>query len=124
TTGGARYAIPQINVLELVRNDRPIEFIHGAPVYRLRQKLLPIVHLNGVLGLPVSAAREGLTIVVLRAGSRPFGLVVDEVNDTQEIVVKPFGRQLKGIEAFAGATILGDGRVALILDVRGIAHRA
>src|SRR5439155_23739008 len=49
TTGGARYALPQINVLELVRNERPIEFIHGAPVYRLREKLLPIVHLNGIL---------------------------------------------------------------------------
>ena len=63
-------------------------------------------------------------IVVLQADDRQFGLVVDEINDTEEIVVKPLGKQLKGISTFAGATIMGDGRVALILDVLGLAQRA
>ena len=63
-------------------------------------------------------------IVVLKADDRQFGLVVEEINDTEEIVVKPLGKQLKGISTFAGATIMGDGRVALILDVMGLAQRA
>jgi two-component system chemotaxis sensor kinase CheA len=67
---------------------------------------------------------EAVNIVVLQADDRQFGLVVDEINDTEEIVVKPLGKILKGISAFAGATILGDGKVALILDVMGIAQRS
>ena len=63
-----------------------------------------------------------INIVVLQADGTPFGLVVDKINDTEEIVVKPLGRQLKGIPAFAGATIMGDGRVSLILDVLGLAQ--
>jgi len=63
-------------------------------------------------------------IVVLQADDRQFGLVVDEINDTEEIVVKPLGKQLKGLSCFAGATIMGDGQVALILDVLGIAQVA
>ena len=65
-----------------------------------------------------------VNIVVLQADGRQFGLVVDEINDTEEIVVKPLGKQLKGITTFAGATIMGDGRVALILDVLGLAQQA
>ena len=68
--------------------------------------------------------RQNVNIVVLRADDREFGLVVDEINDTQEIVVKPLGKQLKSINAYAGATIMGDGKVALILDVLGLAQRA
>ena len=71
-----------------------------------------------------SAARDAVNIVVLQADDRHFGLVVDEINDTEEIVVKPLGKQLKGIPTFAGATIMGDGQVALILDVLGLAQRA
>jgi chemotaxis protein histidine kinase CheA len=67
---------------------------------------------------------QNVNIVVLQADDRQFGLVVDEINDTEEIVVKPLGKQLKGITSFAGATIMGDGRVALILDVLGFAQRA
>jgi two-component system, chemotaxis family, sensor kinase CheA len=63
-----------------------------------------------------------VNIVVLQADERQFGLVVDEINDTEEIVVKPLGKQLKGVRAFAGSTIMGDGRVALILDVLGVAQ--
>jgi chemotaxis protein histidine kinase CheA len=265
TSGGDRYAIPQVSLLELVRLEgeqarKGIEMIHGAPVYRLRGKLLPLAYLNqqlsvggnGVesnlhgrvdrndLSLSLSdisgvdfasvgkkheawisnlkgflngkgtltatqagdyrgcdlgkwlyssamtelhevpeiqqlkrihqafhetvqevisaqstgntprskqeftkaealsgqiisqladlerqkAAGSAANIVVLQADDRQFGLVVDEINDTEEIVVKPLGKQLKGITTFAGATIMGDGQVALILDVLGLAQRA
>jgi two-component system chemotaxis sensor kinase CheA len=67
---------------------------------------------------------DAVNIVVLQAGDRQFGLVVDAINDTEEIVVKPLGKQLKGISVLAGATIMGDGKVALILDVLGIARHA
>ena len=130
TSGGDRYAIPQVNLLELVRlaGDQvkgAIERIHGAPVYRLRGRLLPLVYLNKALNVEscVKATEEGtINIVVLQADDRQFGLVVDGINDTEEIVVKPLGKQLKGIPLFAGATIMGDGKVALILDVMGVAQ--
>ncbi len=131
TCGGDRFAIPQVSLLELVRLDgeqaqNGIEQLHGAPVYRLRGTLLPIVYLRQELGLPdVSKKRDGaVNIVVLRADERQFGLVVDAINDTEEIVVKPLSKQLKGIEVFAGSTIMGDGKVALILDVLGTAQRS
>ena len=128
TTAGDRYAIPQVSLLELVRLDgdqaaKGIEMIHGAPVYRLRGRLLPLVYLNRALGLPEQReAGDAVTVVVLRADDRQFGLVVDGVHDTEEIVVKPLGRGLKGLPVFAGATIMGDGRVSLILDVMGLAQ--
>jgi two-component system chemotaxis sensor kinase CheA len=147
TTSGDRYAIPQVSLLELVRLEgeqarKGIEMIHGAAVYRLRGKLLPLVNLNHELrveergiGLPAEGSQtlagagsdahaSAVNIVVLQADDRQFGLVVDEINDTEEIVVKPLGKQLKGISTFAGATIMGDGLVALILDVLGLAQRA
>ncbi len=129
SSGGERFAIPQVSLLELVRlegdeSHRAIEKFHGAPVYRLRGNLLPLVYLNRELKLRDSDAHSGINIVVLQADGRQFGLVVDEINDTEEIVVKPLGKQLKGISCFAGATIMGDGRVALILDVMGIAQIA
>jgi two-component system chemotaxis sensor kinase CheA len=131
TSGGDRFAIPQVSLLELVRMEgeqarKQIEFIHGAPVYRLRGQLLPLVYLNRELKIgPESASgQDAINIVVLQADGHPFGLVVDEINDTEEIVVKPLGKQLKGVASFAGATIMGDGRVALILDVLGIAQGA
>jgi two-component system chemotaxis sensor kinase CheA len=137
TSGGDRYAIPQVSLLELVRLEgeqarKSIEMIHGAPVYRLRGHLLPLVYLNRALDIKVESSSDGAekpaadvaNIVVLQADDRQFGLVVDEINDTEEIVVKPLGKQLKGITTFAGATIMGDGRVALILDVLGLAQCA
>lgn len=132
TSGGERYAIPQVNLLELVRLEgeaavRGIETIHGTPVYRLRGNLVPIVHLSqifaGASGAPESMPSY-VNVVVLQADGRRFGLVVESINDTEEIVVKPLGRQLKSIASFAGATIMGDGRVALILDVLGLAQSA
>ena len=129
-SGGERYAIPQVSLLELMRLDaeqasRGIERIHGAPVYRLRGNLLPLVFLDEQLRLAATrGAAEALNIVVLQADDRPFGLVIDEIRDTEEIVVKPLQKQLKGVSVFAGAAIMGDGRVALVLDVLGLAQRA
>jgi two-component system, chemotaxis family, sensor kinase CheA len=131
TSGGDRYAIPQISLLELVRLDgedaqKGIELIQGVPVHRLRGRLLPLVYLNRELKVedeaPDLSKLPAVNIVVLQADERQFGLVVDEINDTEEIVVKPLGKQLKGIKTFAGSTIMGDGRVALILDVLGVAQ--
>jgi two-component system chemotaxis sensor kinase CheA len=130
TSGGERFAIPQVSLLELVRLEgaqlKQIEHIHGAPVYRLRGSLLPLVYLSQALGLAAPGAHPSdvINIVVVRADERQFGLVVEGISDTEEIVVKPLGKELKGISAFAGATIMGDGRVALILDVLGLAQRA
>ncbi len=130
TSGGERFAIPQVNLLELVRLEgaqarRGIESLHGTTVYRLRGNLLPLVFLNGALELTKQdGSNDVCNIVVLQADDRQFGLVVDGISDTEEIVVKPLGKELKGISAFAGATIMGDGKVALILDVLGIAQRA
>ena len=133
TCAGDRYAIPQISLIELVRLEAEekaskIELIHGAPVYRLRGNLLPLVYLHEVLHVPLpsesdeAAAHRASHIVVLQVADQQFGLVVDQVSDTEEIVVKPLGKQFKGLSAFAGATIMGDGRVALILDVPGAAQ--
>ena len=134
---GERFAIPQVNLVELVRLEtggggQQIEWIHGAPVYRLRGKLLPLVYLNKILELegagldendPEKAA-ESVNIIVLQADDKTFELVVDGVNDTAEIVVKPLSKLLKGLTCYAGATIMGDGRVALILDVMGLGQLA
>jgi two-component system chemotaxis sensor kinase CheA len=143
---GLRYAVPQISVLELVRLAGEharggIELISGAPVYRLRGSLLPLVRLDEQLELvpahtgdetiaelmaetDESGMQRGGFIVVLQAEQQRFGLVVDDVLDTQEIVVKPLGRHLKGIPIYAGATILGDGSVVLILDATTLARRS
>ena len=125
TSGGERFVIPQVSLLELIRiegdsSGKHIEYVHGTPVYRRRGSLLPIAYLNQVLGLKSADRAEAVSMVVLQAEDRQFGLIVDGINDTQEIVVKPLGKQLKGLTLYAGATIMGDGRVALILDVLGI----
>ena len=134
TSGGDNYAIPQVSLLEVVRlkghgAKKGIEEISGALVYRLRGKLLPLVYLNEEL--KIGSEKKVFTaetpdehivnIIVLQAGDRQFGLIVDAVNDTEEIVVKPLDKFLKGISVFAGATVRGDGRVALILDILGLA---
>jgi two-component system chemotaxis sensor kinase CheA len=137
SSGEDRFAIPQVSLLELVRLEADeartaIEHIHGAPVYRLRGTLLPLVHLDQQLGTADAVAGgtsagtsgEAVNIVVLQADEQQFGLVVRSISDTAEIVVKPLGQVLKSIPVYAGATIMGDGRVALILDVLGIANQA
>jgi len=125
--GGVRYVIPQVSLLELIRLEgdtgkRQIERIHDTPFYRRRGSLLPLVYLADVLKVGRTDDSGVVNIVVLQAEDRQFGLVVDGISDTQEIVVKPLGKQLKSLNCYAGATIMGDGRVALILDVSGIAQ--
>jgi len=131
TSGGDRFAIPQVSLLELVRLEPDqvktgIENIRGTPVYRLRGNLLPLVYLNRVFRTQNDHKTDdgSVNIVIVQADERQFGLVVDEINDTEEIVVKPLGKLFKGMTTFAGATIMGDGRVALILDVLGLAQEA
>ena len=133
TCCGDRYAIPQVSLLELVRlageeAKKGVERIHSAPVYRLRGKLLPLVYLSRELGVRGAdserAQKENINIVVLQAEDRQFGLVVEGIQDTEEIVVKPLGKQFKGITAYSGSAIMGDGKVALILDVLGLAQSA
>lgn len=127
-TAGESFAIPQIGVVELVRvtdeQQGLLEDVHGAHFYRLRDTLLPLVYLDRLLALPESAARGSYNIVVCQVGEARFGIVVEEVFDTQEIVVKPVGRLVKHLDTYAGCTILGDGRVIMILDTTGIATMA
>jgi len=128
--GEDRYAIPQIAVRELVRakagDDNRIEEINGAPVLRLRGRLLPIVSLPGLMASngEEHAGRtdgEGF-IVVTQIGERQFGILVDSVFHTEEIVVKPMSSKLRHIHLFSGNTILGDGTVVLIVDPNGVAR--
>ncbi|MBW2107455.1 MAG: chemotaxis protein CheW [Deltaproteobacteria bacterium] len=189
TVGNDRYAIPQVNMDELLRipasqiRDR-IEKVGDAEVVRLRGHLLPLLKLSEVLGVaptyvdpedgtqktdrrrniadrrcvknPVEArddragegaepaqetvsgeradrrslterrfhAESAVNIVVVSAGPLKYGLVVDRLHDSEEIVVKPLGRHLKRCKGYAGATIMGDGRVALILDVGNLVQMA
>lgn len=124
--GEQRYVVPQVAVLELVfidGNSTKIEYASGAPVYRLRGKLLPLVRLDRALGLEVGGD-QGVYIMVLQADGRRFGLVVDRVLNTEEVVVKALNSRFKDIGLYAGATILGDGKVGLILDVSSLARRS
>lgn len=126
---GEIFAIPQVNLEELVRVDpqsslNKIEFIHGSPVYRLRENILPLIDLNALLGIGEKNQdqyRKRITnIAVLNAENRSFGVIIDEIQDTADIVVKPINRILKTLQVYSGATVLGDGSVALIFDVLGI----
>lgn len=126
---GERFAIPQIGVLELVRvggaSGAQVERIKDAPVLRLRDRLLPLVSLSRVLGLdeqPEQAAADIGFVVVTQVGPSLFGIIVDRVHDTEEIVVKPVPPILRHIGVFSGNTILGDGSVIMILDPNGIAR--
>jgi two-component system chemotaxis sensor kinase CheA len=126
--GEQRYAVPQVAVLELVRVDKAtaqtVERINGSPVLRLRERLLPIVTLTGVLGQdqPAETIDSGF-VVVAQVGRQRFGILVDEVFHTEEIVVKPMSSKLRHLPLFAGNTILGDGAVVLIVDPNGIAQQ-
>jgi len=135
--GSERFAIPQINVLELVRAsqnaDNTIEYINTTPVLRLRDRLLPLVTLRDVLGLGAGAGDEADHeaeeraddfIIVTQVGQFTFGIIVDQVFDTEEIVVKPVAPVLRDLSVYSGNTILGDGSVIMILDPNGIASEA
>ncbi len=125
---GDRFAIPQLAVVELVRvrghSEHRIERIKDAAVLRLRNKLLPLVHLKTLLKIEDGGGNEAETgfIVVTQVGSRLFGIVVDGVFHTEEIVVKPMSSKLRHIPMFCGNTILGDGSVIMIIDPNGVAH--
>ncbi|MBR0648484.1 hybrid sensor histidine kinase/response regulator [Roseomonas terrae] len=127
--GGERFALPQIGVVELVRvgaaqDGAPrIERIKDAPVLRLRDRLLPLVSLAGLLRLPPAAEDAGF-VAVMQVGGQVFGIILDRVFDTEEIVVKPVAPILRHITMFSGNTILGDGSVIMILDPNGIARAA
>ena len=124
---GERFAIPQISVVELVRasstGELKVERINETPVLRLRNKLLPLVSLREKLQLEAIAERnsDDTFVVVTQVGTYQFGIMVDRVFDTEEIVVKPVAPILRHIEVFSGNTILGDGSVIMILDPNGIA---
>ncbi|MGB9115874.1 hybrid sensor histidine kinase/response regulator [Bradyrhizobium sp.] len=125
--GGDRFAIPQLAVVELVRaranSEHRIERIKDTAVLRLRNKLLPLMHLKKLLKIDdgSSSDPENGFIVVTQVGSQTFGIVVDGVFHTEEIVVKPMSTKLRDIDMFSGNTILGDGAVIMIIDPNGIA---
>jgi two-component system chemotaxis sensor kinase CheA len=124
---GDRFAIPQLSVVELVRaranSEHRIERIKDTAVLRLRNKLLPLMHLKKLLKIDdgTSSDPENGFIVVTQVGSQTFGIVVDGVFHTEEIVVKPMSTKLRHIDMFSGNTILGDGAVIMIIDPNGIA---
>jgi two-component system chemotaxis sensor kinase CheA len=127
--GEQEFAIPQINVQELVRtandSNHRIEEINGSAVLRLREKLLPLMSLTEALGMEDKRDHEladNSYIVVCKVGPMEFGLVVDQIFDTEEIVVKPKSELLKDIDLYSGTTILGDGSVIMILDPNGLAR--
>ena len=123
--GGERFAIPQLSVLELVRaansGDHRIERIKETPVLRLRNKLLPLVSLKETLQLDGTESDKGF-VVVAQVGNQIFGIVVDGVLHTEEIVIKPLSSKLRHIAVFSGTTILGDGTVIMIIDPNGVAQ--
>jgi two-component system chemotaxis sensor kinase CheA len=129
TSGPERFVIPQVNIHELIWLDGDsvsarIEYVHEAPVYRQREGLLPLVDLSALQGVVSMRPPDELSIVVLQTEGRQFGLIVDSIRDTEEIVVKPLGPIFQELKCYAGATIMGDGGIALILDVNGIGLRS
>jgi two-component system chemotaxis sensor kinase CheA len=126
---GERFAIPQLAVAELVRSragsEHCIEYIKDAPVLRLRNKLLPLIHLGTLLKLDIKdrGAIDSGYVVVTQVGNQRFGLVVDGLFHTEEIVVKPMASKLRHIGMFSGTAILGDGAVIMILDPNGVAEK-
>jgi two-component system chemotaxis sensor kinase CheA len=132
TCSERRYVLPQNNVTELVRirpgdQEHRTSRIQGREVLKLRGALLPVVHLRDALQVADDDAQRAArphNIMVVQTGALRYGLVVDTPPDTEEIVVKPLGRHFKGRAEYSGSTILGDGRVAMILDVAGLAATA
>jgi len=122
---GQLFVLPQRHLCEMLRLESrdALDQAHDGPVHRHQGRLLPVVMLDEQLGLQ-SEVGEGLALAVLEAEGRRFGLVVDRIVDTQEIVVKPLGDPLRGLGIYGGATTLGDGQVVLILDPGRLAARA
>lgn len=122
---GINYALPQINVDEIVHpgEECPIKTMGGAQVLELRGQLLPVVDLSTLLGHPPKEmAKHETFVVVLRLDHITYGLIVNEIISNEEIVVKPLGRHLRSVAYYSGATILGQGEIAMILDPNSMAH--
>lgn len=124
-TCGHRFIIPQVDVQEIVRikddESKKIEFVQNAEVFRLRGKLIPIVHLSKVLNIDKEEDSEnGIRVLIIRQGKRLFGLAVEDVLGSEETLVKPVPPYLKDCMAYSGVTILGDGKTAMIIDAEGI----
>jgi two-component system chemotaxis sensor kinase CheA len=127
--GSERYAVPQVDVQEVLRiaAEDMADTVHdvdGARIYRLRDRLVPLVDLAAQFDLDRPIGAESLVVVVVETNRRRFGIVVDAIGDTTDVVVKPLTRAIRSIRMFAGITILGDGEPALILDVAGLASSA
>ena len=125
---GQNFALPQGALFELVhltaaQAREQIEWLENAPLYRLRGRLLPLVFLGRLLAQQEAGDGAGCYIAVLNADGRRYGLVIDRLADPEEIVVKPLSAVLKGIGLFSGATVMGNGEMALILDPGAIAVR-
>ena len=130
-SGGQSFALPQSALVELVYvpkrdEEKAIERMAASELYRLRERLLPVVWLDRLLGLETRDGedRHGFYMAVLEAEGCRYGLVVDDLLAPEEIVVKPLSAVLKEIGLFSGATVLGSGMLALILDVAATAARA
>lgn len=131
-TAGQRFAVPQVNLEEVVSldNNNKIENVRGSPVLRLRNKLLPLVSLREILKIEDAPKEETAGkpqdgyIMVLKCDQNQYGLIVEDLLNIEEIVVKPLSRYLQYVKCYSGATILGDGKVAVILDTTGIAELA
>ena len=124
---GELFAFPQASVLELIRlqaGETRFDTLHNIRLFRLRDALIPVVTLADTLNLPGDTDNEVTTLVICQAGTSRFGIIVDDVVDTQEIVVKPIGRLARSVRCYAGCTILGDGRVIMIVDPSALAARA
>ena len=127
--GGGRYAVPLGDVQELVHLEAAeaaatVADVGGARVHRLRGRLLPVVDLAAQLGVTPQPTRPGVHLVVVRTGNRRFGLEVDDVVDTADVVVKPLPSAIRSIPVFASVGVLGDGGLALVLDAVGLAAAA
>jgi two-component system chemotaxis sensor kinase CheA len=129
-----KFAIPQINIKKIVRitpkdTTKRIEYLNNIKVLRFREKILPIVILSEVLGCSCSDYKKVnykkiIRILILKVGFKEFALMVDKILDDEEVLVKSLPRYIKDCQCYSGVTILGDGRVAAILDINGIAEKA
>ncbi|MBF0205765.1 MAG: chemotaxis protein CheW [Oligoflexia bacterium] len=127
----SKFAIPQVNVIELIRIAKEqiserLETLGDSEVIIIREKLVPIIRLNRFLinespSIEDIAEVNDLNVVIVNTGVQEYGIIVDAIHETLEIVVRPFGKHLKHLKEYMGATILGDGRIATILDVHGLA---
>ncbi|HHI80254.1 MAG TPA: hybrid sensor histidine kinase/response regulator [Planctomycetes bacterium] len=130
--GDQAFSIPQVNIRELVRIKASdiqarIDSVNGAEVLKLRGHLLPLIRLRDAFSMPKDPSEgsqeRAINVVVVESGMTRYGLLVDNLVDYEEIVVKPLGRHMKDCVELAGATILGDGEISMILDISGLAQK-